>query len=103
MMTQFFHEMKYDLKGHIRPLLCQKHSSTFVYGQILMKNFMNANNMKTQFNIFQYDLKCYFMIWRIFVIFYLITTLNYALMDNFCPYLNFKKLAIVSSFLDLST
>ena len=75
MMTHFFHEMKYDLKGHIRPLLCQKHSSTFVYGQILMKNFMNANIMKTQFNIFQYDLKCHFMTWRIFCDF----LLNYDL------------------------
>ena len=27
----------------IKPLLCQNHSSTFVYGPILMKNCMNAN------------------------------------------------------------
>ena len=45
--------MKYDLKGHplqghIRPLICQNHSSTFVYGPFLMKICMNANIMKIQ-------------------------------------------------------
>ena len=38
-----FDKMKYDLKGHTRPPLCQNHSSTFVYGSILMKINMNAN------------------------------------------------------------
>ena len=47
--TQSFHKRKYDLKGHIRPLLCQNHSSTFVYGLILMKICMNANIMKKFF------------------------------------------------------
>ena len=43
----------------IRPPLSQNHSSTFVYGQILIKIYMNANIMKTQFfHIFIYDLKC---------------------------------------------
>ena len=51
MKTQIFHKMKYDLKGHIRPLLCQKHFSTFVYGPILMKIFIIANIIKTQFFI----------------------------------------------------
>ena len=40
------------IQGHIRPLLCQNYSSTFVYGPILMKICMNAiaiNIMKTPF------------------------------------------------------
>ena len=47
-----FDIMKYDLKGyqgHIIPPLCQNHSSTFVYGPILMKIGINANIIKTQF------------------------------------------------------
>ena len=72
--------MKYKLKGHSRPLLCQNHSSAFVYGPILMKICMNANIMKTYVP---------FMLWRSFVILFtlrpsdLITTLTYVLMDNF--------------------
>ena len=34
-------KMKYNLERHIRPLLCNHHSSTFVYGMILMKICMN--------------------------------------------------------------
>ena len=44
--------IKYDLKGHpshIRPPLCQNHSSTFGYGPNLIKICMNANIIKTQF------------------------------------------------------
>ena len=73
------------IQGHIRPLLSQNYSSTFVYGPILMKLFMNANIMKTQYN-----LKCSTFIME-FCIFLnvrlsdLITTLTYILMDNFCP------------------
>ena len=51
-MTQIFHKMKYDLKGHprsLRPLFCQNHSSTFVYGPILVIICMNANTIQTQF------------------------------------------------------
>ena len=36
MKTQLFHKMKYDLRGHPRPLLGQNHSSIFVYGPILI-------------------------------------------------------------------
>ena len=36
MKTQFLHKMKYDLEGHIRPLLYQNHSSMFVIGPIFM-------------------------------------------------------------------
>ena len=39
------------MQGHKRPLLCQNHSSTFVYGPILIKICMNANIMKTHFSI----------------------------------------------------
>ena len=35
METQIFYKMKYDLKG---ALLCQNHSSTFIYGLIWMKS-----------------------------------------------------------------
>ena len=59
------------IQGHVRPLLCLNHSSTFVYGPILMKICMYANIMKI--NLFHYtyvyDLKCTFMLWRVFVIF----------------------------------
>ena len=34
------------IQGHIRPHLCQNHSSTFVYGPILMKICMNVNIIK---------------------------------------------------------
>ena len=58
--------MKYDLKGlhgHIRPLLCQNLSSTFVYRPIFIKIFMNDNIMKTQFFLkIIYDLNGYFYV-----------------------------------------
>ena len=72
------------IQGHKRPL-CPNHSSTFVYGPILMKICMNANIMKTQY------MTCYvtFMLWRSFFFTLrpsdLITTLTYVLKDNFCP------------------
>ena len=60
------------IQGYIRPHLCQNHSSTFVYGPILMKICMDANIMKTKFfHQIIYDLKCTFMLWRSFVIFLL--------------------------------
>ena len=43
MKTQILHNMKYEFQSHIRPLLCQNPSSTFVYGLILLKILMNAN------------------------------------------------------------
>ena len=43
-------DKKKVIQGHIRPLLCQNHSRTFVHGPILMKICMNANIMKTQFS-----------------------------------------------------
>ena len=54
------------IQGHIRPPLYQNHSSTFVYGPILMKICMNANIMKTQYMTWNVT----FMLWRSFVIFY---------------------------------
>ena len=66
MKTQCFDKMKYDLKGHIRSLLCQKHSSPFVYEPILMKTCMSADIMKTQYMTRNVT----FMLWRSFVIFF---------------------------------
>ena len=74
------------IQGHMRPLLWQNHSSTCVYGPILMKLCMNANIMKTHFFI-----NIFFMLCRSFVIFFtlrpsdLITSLTYVLVDNFFP------------------
>ena len=51
--------MKYDLKGHPKSYkftFCQKHSSTFVYGPILMKFFINTNEDTL------YNLKCNFYV-----------------------------------------
>ena len=109
-----FFKMKYDLKGHPRSYkttLCQNYSSTLVYRKILIKNCMNANNMKTQyfFHYIIYDLKCTFMLWRSFVFFFTLrpsdlnTTLTYVIMDNFCPCFNiyFKILIIISFTLEL--
>ena len=80
------------IQGHIRPLLYQNPSSAFVYGTILMKIFMNAIIMKTQFFYkIIYDLKCQFYVIEKFCDFFtltssdLIKTLNNVLMDNFCP------------------
>ena len=59
------------IQGHKRPLLCKNHSSTFIYGSILIKICMNANIMKIQFfHKIIYDQKCHFLLWRSFVIFY---------------------------------
>ena len=47
------------IQAHKRPRLCQNHSSKFVYGLILIKNFMNSNIMKTHFfHFIIFDLKC---------------------------------------------
>ena len=93
MMTQFFHKMKYDLKGHIRPLLYQKRSRTFVYEPILTKICMNANIMKTHFFLKSiYDLKCHCCIMEEFCNYFftlrpsdLISTLTYVALNNFHP------------------
>ena len=45
MKTQILYKYKYDLKGHPRSY----HSSTFVYGPILMKICMNPNHEDTIF------------------------------------------------------
>ena len=37
------------IQGHIRPILCQNYSSTFVFRPILMMICMNANIMKIQY------------------------------------------------------
>ena len=72
------------MQGHIRPILCQNHSSTFVYGPILMKIFMNAIELYMTWNIT-------LMLWRSIVVCFtlrhsdLITTLTYILIDKFCP------------------
>ena len=59
------------IQGHIRLLVSQNLSSTFVYGPILIENFMNANIMKTQlFYKIIYDLKCHFYVMEKFVFFY---------------------------------
>ena len=79
------------IPGHIRPLLCKNHSSTFVCEPILIKKNMNANIMKTQFLINyiwpEMSLLCYgeFLWFFTFRPFDPITTLTYVLMDNFCP------------------
>ena len=48
-VTKGLLKINYDLKGHKRPPSCQNHSSTYVFGPILIKICMNANIMKTQF------------------------------------------------------
>ena len=80
------------IPGHMRPILCQNHSSRFVYGPILMKICMNANTIKTQFFYeIIYELKCHFYVMEKFCDFFtlrpsdLITTLTYVLIYNFCP------------------
>ena len=47
-------------QGHIRPLLCQNHSSTFVHEPILMKVCMNASIMIPQYMTWYVT----FMLWR---------------------------------------
>ena len=60
-------------QGHKRPLLCQNHYSTFVYGPILMKICMNANIIKTQENTlslchYNLDLRSYGQLLSLFVV-----------------------------------
>ena len=82
------------IRGYIRPLLCQNHSSTFVYGPNLMKICMIANFMKTHKMI--YVLKYHFYVMEKFCDFLtlrtydLITTLTYVLMETFVLVLTFK-------------
>ena len=61
------------IQGHIRPLVCPNHSSTYVYGPILNKKNMNAN-MKTQHNTI-YDMKSHFYFMEKFCNFDLCTVL----------------------------
>jgi hypothetical protein len=89
MKTQFFHKMKYDLKGHPRSYkttFMQNHSSTFVYGPILMKICMNADIIKMQYMTWIVTF-CFGEVLWIFLLrpSDLITNLTYVLMDNFCP------------------
>ena len=84
------------IQGHIRPLVCQNHSNTFVYNyeQILMEICMNANIMKIHFfhEIILYDLKCHIYVMEKFCDCFslrpydLSTTLTYVLMHNFSPF-----------------
>ena len=86
------------IQGHIRPLLCQNLFTTFFYGLILIKKFMNANIMKTQFFFYKiiYDLKYHFYVIYFFTlrISNQITNLTYVLMDNFCPCLICNQAAL---------
>ena len=68
--------MKYDLKGHIRPLLFQNHSTTLVYGSIFMKIYMNAINISNFFNKLYMTANVTFMLWRSFVTFLLLDLLT---------------------------
>ena len=59
------------IQGHLRPLLCQNDFRSFVYGPFLMRIYMNANIMRTQFFIkFYLTWNVIFKLWRSFVIFY---------------------------------
>ena len=64
MKTNFFHKMKYDLKGHpmsYKTTFMPKCSNSFVYVPILIKISMNANILKTQ--IFQRsNMTCHFYV-----------------------------------------
>ena len=61
------------IKGHIRPLLCQNHSSTFVYGPILMKICMNA----------KFFIIVTFMLWRSFLKKFTLRPSDLNLMETF--------------------
>jgi hypothetical protein len=73
------------IQGHKRPILCENHSSTFVYGPILMKFCMNTNIMKTQYMTSNIT----FILWRSYAIFFtlrpfvLIKALTYFLWTTF--------------------
>ena len=74
------------IQGHIRSLIYQNHFSSFVYGPILMKTFMNANVMGRQYMTWNVT----FLLWRSFLIFNFKTfypnyNITYVLMDIFCP------------------
>ena len=91
MKTQFFHKCSLASKviqGHIWPLSCQNHSSTFSFMDRFRWKFVW---MLTSWR-HNYFKNATFMLWRIFCDFftlrpsYLIITLTYVLMDIFCPY-----------------
>ena len=71
-------------QSHIRPHLCQNHSSTFVYELILMKICMNANEVpiKFHFHVMEkfYDLLTLIQPWLTFLwaTFVLVFTFNHA-------------------------
>ena len=69
------------IQGHIRPHLCQNHSSPFIYGPIL-KICMNANIMKTHYFHKLYNIT--YVIEK-FCDSDLISILTYVLMENFFP------------------
>ena len=59
------------IQGHIRQIVCQNHSSAFVYWPILMKIYINAYIMKTHiFYKIIYDLKCNFYAMENFVFYF---------------------------------
>ena len=70
MKTQLFHSKRSSKVICIRPLLCQNHSSTIVFGPILMNIFMNANANTKFFNKILYDLKCHFYVMEKFYDFF---------------------------------
>ena len=79
------------IQGYITPLLCQYHSSTFVYGPILMPIYINANIRMIPFFHKIYDLKRHFYAIEQYCDFFTLRpsdlnkTWTYVLMDNFCP------------------
>ena len=81
------------------PPLCQNHSSIFVYEPILMKNFrmlISWRHIWPKMHFYFMEKFCYFFF--TFGPSDLYTTLNYVLMDKFCPsfiyWVIFKKLII---------
>ena len=78
--TQFFHRIKYDLKG-------RSHNKV-IYQPTMIKFLVNTNIMKTQ-NL-KVALNHLYIMERLQAFFTfrtsdLITTLTYFLIDNFCP------------------
>ena len=83
--TQFFHRIKYDLKG-------RSHNKV-IYQPTMIQFLVNTNIMKTQ-NL-KVALNHLYIIERLQAFFTfrtsnLITTLTYFLTDNFCPCLRCK-------------
>ena len=70
------------IQGHIRSLLCLNHSSTFVYGPILIKKTNYEDNIRPEIYLFIMEKFCDLFTLRPSD---LIITLTYVLMDNFCP------------------